>query len=86
MKKAIALLFALAVVSSPAMAQSVTWSQLSPVRPSTTVSALPTCNAAARGQMYVVTDALTPVALSAVTGGGAVVVPVICNGSSWIVG
>jgi hypothetical protein len=36
--------------------------------------------------MYIVTDALTPVALATVAGGGAVKVPVICNGTNWIVG
>ncbi len=51
-----------------------------------TVATLPTCNAANRGLHYLVTDALTPVVLAAVVGGGAVVVPVVCNGSTWIVG
>lgn len=56
-----------------------------PQRPSTTVASLPTCNSGATGQMYVVTNALTPVALSVVASGGAVTVGVTCNGSSWIV-
>ena len=51
-----------------------------------TVAALPTCNAAVKGTQYMVTDALTPVALASVVGGGAVNVPVTCNGTAWIVG
>lgn len=58
----------------------------SPVRPTTTVGSLPTCNAAARGAMYIVTDSLLPASLVAIAAGGAVVAPVICNGTSWIVG
>jgi hypothetical protein len=54
-------------------------------RPSVTVSGLPTCNAAAQGLMYMVTDALAPVALAAVASGGAVKIGVTCNGASWIV-
>ena len=49
-----------------------------------TVATLPT--GMPTGSRAYVTDALTPTALSAVTGGGAVVVPVFYNGSSWIVG
>lgn len=51
----------------------------------TTVAALPTCNAGTRGTILYVTNALTPVALATVVGGGAVVVPVFCNGAAWIV-
>lgn len=47
-----------------------------------TVATLPTGSA---GQMAYVTDALTPAALSAVAGGGAVVVAVFHNGTTWIV-
>jgi hypothetical protein len=54
--------------------------------PTSVVGSLPTCNAAAEGMIYGVTDALTPVALSAVTGGGAIHTLVYCNGTSWIVG
>ena len=42
------------------------------------------CNAAARGQLRVVTDATTPTYNGALTGGGAVVVPVFCNGAAWV--
>jgi hypothetical protein len=56
-----------------------------PQRPSSTVANLPACNAGNTGLMYIVTNALAPVGLSAVTGGGAVTIGVICNGSSWIV-
>lgn len=56
-----------------------------PKRPFTTVGALPTCNAGIKGQMQMVTDALTPVILTAVSAGGAVSIGVTCNGSVWIV-
>jgi hypothetical protein len=56
-----------------------------PSRPVTTVSGLPTCNSAAQGIMYFVTDALAPVALATIASGGAVKVGVICNGTAWIV-
>lgn len=54
-------------------------------RPSTTVASLPTCNAGAAGTMYMVTNALVPVALATVAGGGAVTVGVTCSGTAWIV-
>lgn len=56
-----------------------------PVRQTATVSTLPTCNAGAKGAMYLVTDSLLPAALATVSGGGAVVVGVMCNGTNWIV-
>lgn len=56
-----------------------------PMRPTKTVSTLPACNTAARGQMALVTDALLPASLASVSGGGAVVVGVVCNGTTWIV-
>jgi hypothetical protein len=56
-----------------------------PQRPVTTVGSLPTCNSGTQGQMMFVTDALAPVALSAVAGSGAVKIGVTCNGTSWIV-
>ena len=56
-----------------------------PSRPVTTVSGLPTCNSAAQGFIYFVTDALTPVALAIVASGGAVKIGVTCNGTNWIV-
>ena len=49
-----------------------------------TVAALPAAGTA--GRRAFVSNALTPVVLSAVVGGGAVTVPVFDNGSSWIVG
>jgi hypothetical protein len=58
---------------------------LAPTRPSTTVASLPTCNSGTQGQMFLVTNALTPVALATVVGGGAVVVGVTCNGTNFIV-
>jgi len=48
-----------------------------------TVSSLPTCNTAAKGTMYYVTDATSPTYNGALTGGGAVAVPAFCNGSAW---
>lgn len=59
--------------------------QSSPQVPSTVVGSLPTCNAGAAGKIYLVTDALTPVALAAAVGNGAVVVSVVCTGSAWLV-
>jgi len=49
-----------------------------------TVSALPAAGTA--GRRAFVSNALAPVALSAVVGGGAVTVPVYDNGTTWIVG
>lgn len=51
----------------------------------TTIGALPTCDAGAEGTRYGVTDALLPAALAAVAAGGAIHVPVYCNGTTWIV-
>lgn len=56
-----------------------------PTRPVVTVSGLPACGAGTQGAMYLVTDALAPVALAIVGAGGAVKVGVICNGTNWIV-
>ena len=49
-----------------------------------TVATLPTAGTA--GRRAFVNNALTPVALSAVVGGGALTVPVFDNGTNWIVG
>jgi hypothetical protein len=49
-----------------------------------TVATLPTAGTA--GRRAYVTNALAPVALSAVVGGGVVIVPVFDNGTTWIVG
>ena len=49
-----------------------------------TVATLPAAGTA--GRRAFVSNALTPVALSAVVGGGAVTVPVYDNGTSWMVG
>lgn len=48
-----------------------------------TVASLPTCNAGAEGSMTYVTDATAPTYNGALTGGGAVKVPVFCDGVSW---
>jgi hypothetical protein len=56
-----------------------------PTRPSSTVLGLPTCNPGNTGLMYIVTNALAPVALATVAGGGAVTIGVTCNGTNWIV-
>lgn len=60
-----------------------------PTRPLATVGAgggqLPACNSGTKGAMYIVTDALTPVAIATVVGGGAVSIGVTCNGANWIV-
>jgi hypothetical protein len=49
-----------------------------------TVATLPAAGTA--GRRAYVTNALTPVSLSAVVGGGSVTVPVFDNGTTWIVG
>lgn len=56
-----------------------------PTRPSSTTAGLPTCNSTILGQEYIVTDALLPVALANIAGGGAVKIGVTCNGVNWIV-
>lgn len=82
MIKLIALLLALA----PAHAQVQVMSSGPAKVPTSTVAGLPTCNAAAEGSVYGVTDALAPAVLIAVAGSGAVHTLVYCNGTSWIVG
>lgn len=50
-----------------------------------TVSTLPTCSGSVNTYTYAtVTDAITPTYLGALVGGGAVKVPVFCNGTSWV--
>lgn len=51
---------------------------------SSVVASLPTCNAGAAGVMYLATDLLTPTALGIAVGGGAVIAPVVCNGTNWV--
>jgi hypothetical protein len=53
--------------------------------PAVAVASLPVCNAGLEGVIYVATNALTPVALTAVVGGGSVHVGVMCLNSAWIV-
>ncbi|MCS3451058.1 MULTISPECIES: hypothetical protein [Bradyrhizobium] len=48
-----------------------------------TVATLPTCNPAMQDAMAAVTDATAPTYNGALIGGGAVHVPVYCNGSAW---
>jgi hypothetical protein len=48
------------------------------------VARLPVASAAYRGCMAYVTDATAPVYNTAITGGGAVSVPVFCDGTSWL--
>ena len=78
----------LAIVIAAAHAETISVSP--PTTPqiiSSTVANLPTCNAAAAGRLYLVTNALLPASLATVVGGGIVVVPVVCNGAGglWIV-
>lgn len=56
-----------------------------PTRPLSAIGSLPTCNTAATGKMYMVTDALAPTALATIVAGGAIKIGVICNGTNWIV-
>lgn len=80
-------LAALAILATAQIAHALTTvSALYPVTaPQSVVGSLPTCGAATKGAFFLVTDALTPVALSTVAGSGAVIVPVVCNGTNWIV-
>lgn len=61
---------------------STAWTKV----PGVTVASLPAAATAGAGARSFVTDALTPVFGSAVTGGGAVNVPVYSTGSAWNVG
>ena len=78
-----AILFAMCAAPSFAgsVSQAGTTTRLIPQ----TVASLPTCNTSAAGQQAYVTNALSPTFLATVASGGAVVVPVFCNGSAWIV-
>lgn len=51
-----------------------------------TVATLPSAATAGAGARAFVSDALTPVILTTVTGGGAVDVPVYSDGANWLVG
>lgn len=48
------------------------------------VGSLPTCNGGSAGVLYMATDLLTPTALGIAIGGGAIIAPVLCNGTNWI--
>lgn len=48
------------------------------------VGSLPTCNGAGQGLLYLATDLLAPTALGIAAGGGAVIAPVLCNGTNWV--
>ena len=49
-----------------------------------TVATLPTCNTASKGNILTVTDAAaSPVYNATATGGGSIMLPVICNGTNW---
>jgi hypothetical protein len=54
-----------------------------PLVPYSTVALLPSCTAALKGAVRMVTDATTPTYNAALTGGGAVIVPVACSGAAW---
>ena len=51
-----------------------------------TVASLPTASTALKGTRYVVSDATATTFASTVAGGGANCVPVLCNGSNWVIG
>ena len=52
----------------------------------TTVASLPTCNSAEKGARAFVTNATATTFLSVVAGGGSNNVPVVCNGTNWLIG
>jgi hypothetical protein len=85
------ILAASATTGAPATAvtvnnNAVTTFAKPPVLPVYTVDTLPATAAAGmvQGAMAVVTDATTPTYLGALTGGGAVVCPVVYNGTAWV--
>lgn len=49
----------------------------------TVVASLPTCNAGAKYYEYVVSDGSAPTYGATIAGGGAVVAPVVCDGTNW---
>lgn len=49
----------------------------------TAIGSLPTCNGGSEGSVRGVNDALLPAALAIVAAGGAVHVPVYCDGTNW---
>jgi hypothetical protein len=49
-----------------------------------TVATLQACNAGSKFDLAVVPDATGPTYNATLTGGGAVVVPMFCNGSAWV--
>lgn len=60
----------------------------SPVAPLTVYSAagtaLPSCTSGLKGAIAIVSDATGPTFLGAYASGGAVVSPVMCNGTGWV--
>ena len=50
------------------------------------VATLPAASATLKGARAFVTDATAPSFLAAVTGGGAIACPVVCNGGAWLAG
>lgn len=51
-----------------------------------TVAGLPAAAVGLKGARAYVTDATAPTFLGALTGGGAIVTPVFCNGAAWVAG
>jgi len=59
---------------------------LMPVTGSVTVTNLPTASSALTGARFFVSDATATTFLSTVAGGGANKVPVVCDGTNWLIG
>ena len=57
-----------------------------PVLYSVAGTPLPAASSALKGARAVVSDATLPTLLGVYVGGGAVVCPVICNGTAWVTG
>jgi hypothetical protein len=81
-------------LSAEPLGSGFTWHVLSYVQPSqvqygslslptTAVASLPPCGPAQKGLLYSVSDAVSPTYNGPLTGGGAVTIPVFCNGSIW---
>jgi hypothetical protein len=56
------------------------------ITPSYAAASLPTCDAGLAGGRALVTDANSTTFLAAVAGGGANIVPAVCNGTGWVIG
>jgi hypothetical protein len=70
--------------SFPLIMDDATVTLGSPLKlPTKTVATLPACGGSTQNFMYLVTDALGPTYGGTLTGGGAIPVPAVCDGTDW---